>query len=65
MGSEYARGGMAIIKIGPEQVPYHVHKALIAQYSEYFDRAFKGDSKEAKEGIVTLEDITCHTCTSF
>jgi hypothetical protein len=56
---------MAIIKIGLEQVPYHVYKALIAQHSEYFDQAFKGDSKEAKEGIVTLEDITCHKCTSF
>ena len=56
---------MTIIKVGPDKVPYHIHKTLLAQHSEYFDRAFKGDSKEAKEGILTLGEIACHTCTSF
>jgi hypothetical protein len=56
---------MTTIKVNSEQVPYHIHKGLIAQHSEYFDRAFKDDSKEAKNGIVILEHITCHTCMSF
>jgi hypothetical protein len=63
--SEYTRGGMAIVKVGQDKVPYYVHKAMLVQHSEYFDRAFKGDWKEAQEGVVTLEDIDCQTCMSF
>jgi hypothetical protein len=55
---------MAIVKVGPDEVPYHIHKVLLAQHSEYFDQAFKIGSKKAKEGIVILEDIGCYTCTS-
>lgn len=55
---------MAIIKVGPDKVPYHIHKKLFAQHSEYFDQAVKSGSKEVEDGIVILEDIACYTCTS-
>lgn len=53
---------MAVINIGPKSVSYYVHKSLLAQHSEYFDRAFSGTWKEAQEGVVTIDDVDCDTC---
>lgn len=57
------RNSIVIIKIGPDSVPYHVHKSLLSHHSAYFDRAFKGNWREAEDGVVTLEDVDCSTCT--
>ena len=48
---------MAIVKVGKEpiQQTFHVHKQLLSQASEYFDRAFNGNFKESA-GLLTLEN---------
>lgn len=47
---------------GPEGTEYMVHKALLIEHSEYFDKVYKGPWKEAEEGVVKLEDVECGTC---
>ncbi|KAH6639639.1 hypothetical protein C7974DRAFT_410597 [Boeremia exigua] len=61
----HARAGMALIKIGHESTPYYVHKSLLTQHSEYFQRALNGSWKEAEEGVITLEDVECNTFDIF
>lgn len=57
------RNGIVIVKIGCEGTSYYLHKRLLAQYSDYFDRAFNHGWKEAEGGLITLEDVDCGTCT--
>ena len=40
---------------------YHVHKTLLEQQSEYFDRVLNGNWQEPYEGVVTLDDVDCNT----
>jgi hypothetical protein len=57
------RDSIVVIKIGPDSVPYYVHKSLLSDQSAYFDRAFKGKWREAEESIAMLENVDCFTCT--
>ncbi|EMD85158.1 hypothetical protein COCC4DRAFT_66532 [Bipolaris maydis ATCC 48331] len=52
-----AKQSFVVIKVGPEKVPYEVHKALLTHYSEYFSSALNGPWKEAQENSITLNDI--------
>jgi hypothetical protein len=48
--------------VGPEGTEYRVHKALLIEHSEYFEKALKGSWKEAEEGVVKLEDVEHGVC---
>ncbi|KAJ8112978.1 hypothetical protein OPT61_g4787 [Boeremia exigua] len=63
--AEYVHEGTVIIRVGPEGVPYHVHKALLRHHSEYFTRALNGNWKEAEENLITLDDVDCSTFDTF
>ncbi|KAF1835098.1 hypothetical protein BDW02DRAFT_455322, partial [Decorospora gaudefroyi] len=54
--SSAAQGQLVTIAIGPEKIPYHIHKDVICHHSEYFRTAYNGRWKEAEEGV-TLEDV--------
>ncbi|KAH7084946.1 hypothetical protein BKA63DRAFT_6393 [Paraphoma chrysanthemicola] len=57
--------GIVIVAVGKEGTPYHVHKALLIHHSDYFRKALSGPWKEAREGLVTLEDVEPSTFTIF
>lgn len=44
------------ILVGPEEAPFHVHKALLSSKSKYFKAAFEGSFKEASEKKIRLRD---------
>ena len=44
------------INIGPKKQGFGVHKALLCNSSSYFKAALAGSFKEAKEGVISLED---------
>ncbi|TID26889.1 50s ribosomal protein l17 [Venturia nashicola] len=46
---------MVIVKVGPSEKEFHIHKGLICHYSEFFRGAFKGGFQE-NEGAVTLDE---------
>ncbi|KAJ8111849.1 hypothetical protein OPT61_g5650 [Boeremia exigua] len=54
---QVAASGIVIIEIGTERQRYHVHKALLARHSDYFNRALTGSWEEAQEGVVALNDV--------
>jgi hypothetical protein len=55
--SQATSSGIVVLKVGPNQKAYHVHKALLTHHSEYFLKALEGPWKEAEERTVTLEDV--------
>jgi hypothetical protein len=54
--------GIVTIEIGAHRKRYCVHKALLMHHSEHFRKALQGPWKEAREGVVTLEDIEPAVC---
>ncbi|RYO32488.1 hypothetical protein AA0111_g4571 [Alternaria arborescens] len=46
-----------IVEVGPDRRKYHVQKAFLTHYSEYFSKALNGAWKEAKDKIIRLIDI--------
>ncbi|RYN51240.1 hypothetical protein AA0114_g5620 [Alternaria tenuissima] len=46
-----------IVEVGPDRRKYHVQKAFLTHYSEYFSKALNGAWKEAKDKIIRLTDI--------
>jgi len=60
--SAAALQGTVVIEVGPERKKYHVHRALLTHQSDYFRRALNGEWKEAKEGLVTLDDVEPSIC---
>lgn len=46
------------MKVGPDEVPFGVHKDLLCQYSTFFRNALNGGFKESKENTVKLPDET-------
>jgi hypothetical protein len=44
---------------------FYIHRSLLVEHSEYFQKAFNGPWKEAQEGVVTLEDVDCNTCKAW
>ena len=48
---------MVTIKVGPEETPFRIHKAIVCSQSTYFDKAFSGGFEEATTGVVTLTDV--------
>lgn len=53
------------ILVGPDHVKFEIHKALLCHRSAYFKGALTGRFKEAREGIVTLEDEDPETFSRF
>lgn len=47
-----------IIFVGPERKRYLIHKTLLTNQSEYFDKALNGPFKEADEQSIYLEEET-------
>ena len=47
-----------IIFVGPERKRYLIHKTLLTNQSEYFDKALNGSFKEADEQSIYLEEET-------
>ncbi|KAF2499402.1 hypothetical protein BU16DRAFT_269765 [Lophium mytilinum] len=47
---------MVTIRVGPEAVPFYVHKRLLTYWSPYFRNAFDGSWMEADRGI-SLSDV--------
>jgi hypothetical protein len=54
--------GIVTVKVGTDSVEFHVHKALLVRHSEYFKNALNGSWEEAKENVVTLDDVDSGTC---
>ncbi|KAF2441878.1 hypothetical protein P171DRAFT_81669 [Karstenula rhodostoma CBS 690.94] len=50
-------GGIVIVEVGPKRAIYPLHKAMLAQHSEYFARALNGPWAEAEDRKVVLEDV--------
>jgi hypothetical protein len=57
--------GVVIVEIGAERKKYCIHKALLVHHSKYFNGALRGSWKEAREGLVTLEDVEPAACKSL
>lgn len=55
-------GGMAVVKIGAESTVYHIHKVLLVEHSEYFQKALNGPWKTAQEDMVELKDVDRSVC---
>lgn len=53
------------ILVGPNHIKFEIHKALLCHRSAYFKGALTGRFKEAREGIVTLEDEDPETFSRF
>jgi hypothetical protein len=49
--------GVVILKAGPDQSQFHIHKALLVHHSEYFRKALNGLWKDAEEGVIKIEDV--------
>lgn len=54
-------GGIVVVEIA-NGVKHQIHRALLVRHSEYFKTALKGPWKEAKEGMVRLEDVESGPC---
>ena len=54
---------MVVVEIGSMGKKYYLHKSLLVFHSEYFRKALQGSWKEAKEGIVRIDDIEPAECT--
>lgn len=59
--SEHARTGVVAVKTGPNGTECHIHKTLLTEHSQYFDRALNGAFKETEEGIIILNDVNSNT----
>jgi len=46
---------IVFLKIGPEKVPFGIHRSLLCNCSTYFKSAFTGSFKEATEQVIELE----------
>jgi hypothetical protein len=49
--------GIVTLLIGPEHVPYYVHRDFLMHHSGYFKKALAGPWKESDERVVTLDDV--------
>lgn len=49
--------GIVTLLIGPEHVPYYVHRDFLMHHSGYFKKALAGPWKESEERVVTLDDV--------
>ncbi len=49
------RDPIVFLKIGPEKVPFGIHRSLLCNCSTYFKGAFTGSFKEATEQVIELE----------
>lgn len=49
------------IKISPEAKEFLIHRELLCKVSPYFQGAFKGEFAEAKDGAITLDNISVRT----
>jgi len=43
-------------------VKHYIHKVLLEEHSEYFQKALNGPWKEAEDKVVILDDVDCHSC---
>lgn len=59
------RDGFVAVEVGPERAKYYIHKGLLVEHSEYFQKALSGSWKEAEEKSVCLDDVECSTCKSL
>jgi hypothetical protein len=48
---------VVILKVGPDEKEYHIHKALLMHHSEHFRESLKRPWMEAEEGVVMLEYV--------
>ncbi|KAJ4361292.1 hypothetical protein N0V95_001994 [Ascochyta clinopodiicola] len=51
-----SEGGFVVVEIA-NGVRHHLHRTLLTEQSEYFEKALKGPWKEADEGVVRLDDV--------
>lgn len=49
-------GGFVVVEIA-KGVKYHLHRAWLVEYSDYFRTPFKGPWKEAEDAVVRLENV--------
>jgi hypothetical protein len=54
--------GIVVVEIGPDHIKQFLHKALLIYHSKYFQKALKGEWKEAREGVVVLKDVEPAVC---
>lgn len=59
-----AREGSFVIVEIANSVRYHLHRALLIRHSDYFKKALNGPWKEAREGVVRLDDMESGPCES-
>ncbi|CAO2658681.1 Nn.00g064040.m01.CDS01 [Neocucurbitaria sp. VM-36] len=48
---------LTTVKIGPEHTTYHIHKALLVHYSDYFRKALDPSWKEGQDRKVVIDDL--------
>ncbi|KAJ9643107.1 clathrin associated protein complex medium subunit [Coniosporium tulheliwenetii] len=53
------------INVGPNARPFHIHRAPLCRWSEYFRGAFEGSFREAEEKALTLDDVSVKTFVAF
>lgn len=56
-----SQGGIVVIELA-SGVKHHLHRALLTQHSDFFKRAFNGRWREAREGVVRLQDVENGAC---
>jgi hypothetical protein len=63
--SSVTTAGTVVVEIGPDHVKHVLHKALLIYHPEYLQKALQGQWKEARGGVVVLEDIQPAVSSSF
>jgi hypothetical protein len=55
-------GVMATVVLEPQNIEYKIHRTLLINTSEYFEKALTGPWKEAEERTVRIKDVGSDTC---
>jgi BTB/POZ domain len=63
----FSFGGTPVvtIKVGPQEIPFIIHKSIICSASPFFRRALEGQFKEGEESVVSLPEEDEETFESF
>lgn len=56
---------IVVVNVGKDKIPSSLHKSLLCASSEFFEKAFTGQFKEAKEKAMHFEDVNIHVFECF
>lgn len=57
--------GDTVVEVGADHRKYYINKAVLTRHSEFFATALQGPWREAREGVIILDDIEPAICEYF